>query len=41
MTFQNAMTTSSLAASTGPEVAGAVARLLRIPGTLACPGQAR
>jgi hypothetical protein len=27
--------------STGPQAAGAVARILRIPGTLACPGQAR
>jgi hypothetical protein len=27
--------------STGLLLAGAVARIVRIPGTLACPGQAR
>jgi hypothetical protein len=27
--------------STGLSLAGTVARILRIPGTLACPGQAR
>jgi hypothetical protein len=35
------MMTRLLILSTGPLRAGAVARILRIPGTLACPGRAR
>ena len=35
------MMTRNLTLSTGPLRAGAVARIVRIPGTLACPGHAR
>jgi len=34
----NAMNTAYLPLSTGYEIAGVFARVLRIPGTLACPG---
>jgi hypothetical protein len=35
------MMTRHLILSTGPLRAGAVAHIVRIPGTLACPGRAR
>jgi hypothetical protein len=39
--MQNAMTTPSTIQRTALQAAGVLARVLRIPGTLACPGQAR
>jgi hypothetical protein len=37
----NAMNTAYSSLSTGYEIAGVFARVLRIPGTLACPGCSR